>query len=135
MLKEKLNLLPEEIVYNLPSNASGAWEDKNVGEQITEIWAPEKDCYSLRISKVDGKWEIKYVNYNIYEGYPESFLPVKSDEEIIEELKKNFSNYKEGENIRYLLGFIDMSLDFSSPDLEEVVDKTLEWLKEKGIEF
>ena len=126
-LLEKLELLPSEVTYKLPFCASGV--DEKPGGNI--IWSKETGIYDLGISKTkDGKWNVLYTHYNIYEGYPEVYLPAKPEEDIIREIGEEYGT----EAIEtWMIGENYISADYSDTDLEKVVDKVLEWLGKEGL--
>lgn len=132
-LLEKLELLPSEITYKLPFCASGV--NKKPGEKSGNIiWSEETGIYDLDITKSKTRegvyWDIRYVYYNMYEGYPEIYLPAKPEEDIISGIKEEYNT----EDIEtWMVGEDNISANYSDTDLEKTVDKVLEWLEKEGL--
>ena len=130
-MKEKLKRLPAEIKYKLPTFATGLRHDKE--EYNKKLWSEEIDTYSLGIWKTkEGNWVVAYVRQDPYEGCPDVLLPARPEKEVLEEIKKRW-DVIEGDDIRWLIGMEDLYQSTESTDLEDAVDKVLEWLKKEGL--
>lgn len=130
-MKEKLKRLPAQIEYKLPTFATGLRHDK--GEYNKKLWSEEIDTYFLDIWKTkEGNWVVAYVRQDPYEGGQDVLLPAKPEKEVLEEIKKVW-NLKEGDDIRWLIGSSDLYQSSESTDLEDAVDKVLEWLEKEGL--
>lgn len=134
-LLKKLALLPTKIKYKLPVIASGADEDYSVPIPTQTIWGRKEGEYEFAIFKtLDGRWEACYVHYNLYEGYPEVFLPARTDEEIIKEIKKEYGieSGDEETDIRWMISSEAIFAGTADEKLEKSVDKVIEWLRKEG---
>ena len=130
-MKEKLKRLPAEIKYKLPTFATGLRHDKE--EYNKKLWSEEIDTYSLGIWKTkEGNWVVAYVRQDPYEGCPDVLLPARPEKEVLEEIKKRW-DVIEGDDIRWLIGMEDLYQSTESTDLEDAVDKVLEWLEKEGL--
>jgi hypothetical protein len=130
-MKEKLKRLPAQIKYKLPTFATGLKHDKE--EYNKKLWSEEIDTYSLDIWKTkEGNWVVAYVRHDPYEGGVDVLLPARPEKEVLENIKKAWS-LEEGENIRWLIGMEDLYQSTESTDLEDAIDKVLQWLEKEGL--
>lgn len=129
-MKEKLKKLPAEIQYKLPTFATGLGRDRE--KYLNQIWTDETDIYHLTIWKTEEEnWEIAYIRDDPYEGGPDVLLPAKPDEEVLEIIKKEY-DIKDDE-IGLFIGSQTLFKSSESTDLEDAVDKVLEWLEKEGL--
>ena len=129
-MKEKLKKLPAEIEYKLPTFATGLRHDKE--EYNKKLWSEEIGTYSLDIWKTkEGNWVVAYIRLD-YEGAPDVLLPARPEKEVLENIKKEWG-LEDGDDIRWLIGSSDLYQSSESADLEDAVDKVLEWLKKEGL--
>ncbi len=130
-MKEKLKKLPAEIQYKLPTFATGLRQDKE--EYNKKLWSEEIDTYSLDIWKTkEGNWVVAYIRQDPYEGCPDVLLPARPEKEVLKEIKKEW-DVIEGDDIRWLIGSSDLYQSSESADLEDAIDKVLEWLEKEGL--
>lgn len=121
-----VELLPGKISYKIPNFSSSA---HCLSSEIKNIWSDKVGEYQLSITRhEDGDWEISYIHYNIYEGYPEVYLPAKSDDEIEKLIRGVFG--KDKEEIDYwLIDYEILYASTKSQTLEKSAKKVLDWLK------
>lgn len=135
LLEQNLNLLPPKISYKVPYFTSQAHtrQKELVEPEPQQLYSDVLGDYELDIRRrpEDGKWEIQYVHYNIWEGYPEAFLPCKPYDELKAAIEEFWGEGEE--NWGYISDPDLYALPTSSDNLGESCDIVLKWLREEKL--
>lgn len=134
LLEQNLNLLPTRIFYKVPYFTSQAHAgQKELEPKPQQLYSDVLGNYELDIRRrvEDGKWEIQYVHYNIWEGYPEAFLPCKPYDDIKTSIEEFWGEGEE--NWGYISDPDLYTLPTSSDNLGESCDIVLKWLREEKL--